>query len=455
MINEENKIPATEQATEDATQPEFKKKLSTPVLVGIIAGAVAIIALVVILCVVPSGGCKEHIDANDDFLCDNCGDDFNDGIEVVTADVTFSVKLDDGTSLAGVGFYLTREEKDPIRLETGADGKVTHTLEGGQYTIEYDYETISSFMSSDTYTVTVVENMAEVVITLSDNTPDGSAEKPFYISENETEISLEPGAELHFNYRGAATKYLTINNADLVVIYDGVEYTPVDGVIEVTITPKEIGVSTAFVIKNISDSAVNEVMSFIAPLGSMENPYNLNEEFECQTVPAEGTIYYKWTADKTGVIVLRVEDHTNNFVAITRILENDVPISASSAGDTHVYMPVSAGDVITITASTNSKEDVTVNFNGTVYSADESDPVDIFAGALDITFMAGQSLSFACQEGQTVEIENEEGITVTYNGNTYTPDENGKISFIAVSGCELFTVTNNNLTVNNMLIICD
>ncbi len=447
MTNEENKAPVEEQAAPAA--PESPKKLSTPVLVGIIAGAVVIIAVVVVLCVVLLGGCKEHIDANDDFLCDNCGADFNDGIEVIYENVSFSLQLGDKTPLANVGFSLTKgEDGEPIYLVTGTNGKVTHTLEAGRYTIEYDYETgISAYMSSDTYALTVTKGMGEVVITFNDNTPDGSAEKPFYISENETEITLEPGAELYFNYRGAATKYLTIESEELVVIYEDVEYTAVNGVIEVTVTPKEIGISTVFVIKNISDGAVNEIMTFLAPLGSIDNPYDLNENDECQTVPAEGTIYYKWTAYEDMMLVIFVPDHRYNSIGITKVLENDVPISSSSAGEQFVYMPVFKNEVITISVSTNKKEDTVVEFEGYFFTGDEADSVPVLMNDMDISFAPGAAYTFSAKAGNTITV-NDENASVTYNGTTYTPDANGKIEFTAEAGCDYFTVENTSDNIN-------
>lgn len=451
MINEENKAPAEEQAAEAA--PQAPKKLSTPVLVGIIAGAVAVVALAIVLCIVFLGGCKDHVDANDDFYCDKCGADFNDGIEKIYENVSFTLQNDNNSPLAGVKFSLTKgEDSDPITLTTDANGKVTHTLEAGKYTIEYDYTTgISDFMSSDTYALTVVKGMGEVLITFKDNTPDGSAEKPFYISENETEINLKPGAELHFNYRGAATKYLTISSESLVVIYEDVEYKAVNGVIEVAIAAKEIGAGVGFIVKNISDVAVSEVMSFLAPLGSMDNPYNLDENDECRVVPSEGTIYYKWTADKDAMLVIFLPDYKDNFVGITKILANDVPISSSTADEAFVYMPVSKDDAVTISVTTNKKQDTLVEFERYFFATDQSTPVPMLLNDLDISFAPGASYTFNAKAGNTITVT-DENVKVTYNGTTYTPDANGNIKFTAEAGCDFFTVENTYENINSIMI---
>ncbi len=465
MINEENKAPVEEQAAEAA--PEAKKKLSTPVLVGIIAGAVALVALIVVLCVVLFGGCKDHVDADDDFLCDKCGADYNDGIERIYENVSFTLQTDDNSALAGVKFYLTKgEDSAPITLTTDTNGKVIHTLEAGKYTIEYDYETgISDYMSSDTYALTVTKGMGEVVITFRDNTPDGSAEKPFYISENVTEITLEPGTELYFNYRGTVAKYLTINSDELMVVYDGKEYTAVNGVIEVTVTPEEIGVSTMFVVKNISDSAVTELMYLLAPLGSIDNPYTIDGDFEHQTVPAESTIYYQWTADRDALLVIFVPEHKVNFVGITRIILKEavdpvsgessyveIPISSSTTvEDSFAYMPIKEGEAITISVSTNKKEDTVVEFERYFFAGDESDPVPVLKNDLDISFAPGAAYTFSAKAGNTITV-NDENATVIYNGTTYTPDASGKIKFTAEADCDYFTVENTSDNINSIEI---
>lgn len=454
MENEKNIVAdgAEAQATEQAPRG---KKLSTGALIGIIAGGVALVVAIVVLLIIFAGGCKEHVDMDDDFLCDNCGKDYNDGLEIITETVRFTVMLE-GEALSGVKFTLVNADDDKrYDFTTDAQGKASSLLPVGEYTVEYDYTTIAESISSDTYLVVVEQGMDEIVITLADNTPDGSAEKPFYISENETEITIEPAGELHFNYRGAVTKYLTINSDKLVVIYEETEYTAVDGVIEVAITSKEIGTNASFVVKNISGETVNEIMTLLAPLGSMDNPYNLNEDYDCKIVPAEGTIYYKWTAVEDYVIVIYVPDNKVNSVGITKVLENDVPVSSFSSGDSYAYMPVSAGDTVTIAISTSNKEDTLVEFEGYSYYGNESEPVPAFVKDIDIPLTSGQSLSVSTKVGNTVTIADEENISVVYNGTTYTPDENGKISFTIESGCDFFTVTNTSEYVNSVLIKVD
>ena len=73
----------TEQIT--VTKDESKKQLPLGALIGIIAGAVAVIVAVILIIVFTGGnadegeGCIGHVDADDDYLCDKCGEHFDDG----------------------------------------------------------------------------------------------------------------------------------------------------------------------------------------------------------------------------------------------------------------------------------------------------------------------------------------------------------------------------------------
>ena len=98
MNNEEKNIVENSVESTDV-QPQVKK-LSKGALIGIIGGAVAAILVAVILIIALGGKkCKAHVDADDDYKCDICETDFDDGDEApefVSADVTFSVKYDNG-----------------------------------------------------------------------------------------------------------------------------------------------------------------------------------------------------------------------------------------------------------------------------------------------------------------------------------------------------------------------
>lgn len=314
---------------------------------------VLLLAFAMIFALASCKKCKDHVDKDDDYLCDNCGENFDDGDENVepektTIDVTFVLKLDNGEALEGVKITVSRGEKS-YELVSGADGKATVALDPAAYAIDYDYDTLPEFCTPETFGVKIEEGKTSVDLVIVNNLPDGSIEKPFFISENETEITLAPGQEFYFNYRGSSVKTVTVNNSGITVGYNGEIYSAVDGVVEAPLSP-EIGKMTVFSVKNVTDSEITTVMALVAKLGSYENPIEISGNGASATVNYETVVYFKWTADKTGTLTLTANSDRNN-ISITKVMENDVTVVSQTNGSLTETMEVTAGDVITIGVS--------------------------------------------------------------------------------------------------------
>lgn len=299
--------------------------------------------------------CKAHVDADDDHLCDNCGAEYDDGDEapdITTVSVTISVKLDNGDALADVKFTLTRGEKS-IELTSGQDGTVKIDLEGGIYQIDYDYESLPEYCSPDTFGFRVEEGTSAVDLTIVDNKPDGSAAKPFFISENETEITLAPDQELYFMLRVSTVRYINVYNAAAVIVFDGDSYAAKDGVASLVIEPDEnqMGVANSvFSVKNTSGTEFTALLEVTAPSGSMENPIELTENSATVTVNCDTVVYYTWVATADGMLTLTT-DNPRNSIYLRRVLENDVPVDQYTNGELSATIEVAEGDVITIGVS--------------------------------------------------------------------------------------------------------
>ena len=355
MNNEEKILPESEAPVQNT---EGEKKLSKGALIGIIGGAVALVALVVVLLVVLLGGSKApectHVDKDDDYLCDLCGEHFDDGDEapeqpaVTTNDVTFIVKLDDGTVVPGAKFAIVRGETR-IDLVSDANGKATATLEQLAYSIEYDTDTLPEYCIPDTFGFKVEEGTNEITLMVIDNKPNGTMAKPFPVLESEIAVTIGAGQELIYVYRGSSMKILSLNNADVIVAYGDEER---GATVEnpIYVVPTDIGKATYFTLKNPTDAEISCTLSFDAPLGSSENPIEVDESGATVTANSESIKYYSYTVAKDGVITLYCDNDRNN-ITITRILENDVPEVAQTNGLSSVSMEVVAGDVITIAVS--------------------------------------------------------------------------------------------------------
>ncbi len=449
MNNEENKRGEAAETVENApVKAEKAGKLPLGAIIGIVAGAVAIVVAVVLI-ILLGGKCDSHIDADDNFKCDNCGVDFEDGFEVVTHTVTFTVRVADGDVIPDVQFTLTKGEK-VYTVTAGADGRVTENIETGVYTVEYDYDTLPEGFFQSNFEVEIGAQTTEIELSFIDNNPDGSEGNPFYILEKETELVIEAGEVLYYNYRGAVAKHLVIKSDAVSVIYNGETYEPVDGVVTLFIVP-EIGASNIFSVKNNSSETVTNIIELIAPLGSMDNPITLEGTSASATVPAEDVVYYQWTVTKSGVLIVNLPDNVDKALGVTRILENDVPISSLSSEDNYVYITVEKDDVITISVSSDSKEETVVDFSLQIYAGTEAEPVPVLIDYIDLSYMQGQSITFTAEAGKVITVRDEDNITITYDGDTLTPNK-GKISITCAEGKTDFTVENTYEGINSILI---
>ena len=457
MNSEENKLPEGCEVEESLPVAD-KKKLPLGALIGIIAGA-ALLLVALILILTLSGGekCKGHLDKDDNLKCDLCGADFNDGMENQgetetddnLVDITLTVKDEKGNPLAAVEIHLVYDESKYTMI-TDENSVVTHSVKVGEYYLEYNYDTIPEGFFQKDFSVNVQPDSTTFELGFMDNNPDGTEGKPFYISESETELVIESGQEIYYNYRGAIEKNLVIRSNDLSVTYNGEIYQPVDGVISFYIVP-EIGVSTVFSVKNNSSVTVSEVLELISPLGSMDNPIALSGNAVSVNLPAEAILYYSWTVNKSGVLAVNLPDNSKKSVGISRILANDVPISSQTGEDNYAYMAVEKDDVITISVSNNAKKEVTVDFTLEIYAGTESEPVPVMTDYIDLSYVQGQRISFTAEAGKVITIRDEDSITVAYDGGTLAP-EKGKISFTLTEGKTVFTVENTYEGINSVLV---
>ena len=392
-----------------------------------------------------------HRDVDDNGKCDSCGVDFEDGSEFDTpasATITFTLQLDNGELLNGVSFVISADSKE-YAVTCDENGKATATIPTGSYSLSYDYDTLPSGCIPDKFSLTVTEDMTEVSLVIIDNNPNGTLAKPFFIAEDVTEISVAAGAELYFNYRGAATKHLTIANENIEVTYNGNTYTAVDGVVTVIIE-SSIGEMTIFCVKNTSSEAIETSMSLLSPLGSMDNPIVVEESSFTVAVSGGVAVNYLWTADKDGVLLVTSENELNN-IALTNTVTNAV--SSMTAGSKGEYIYVSAGDTVRITVSSlDENSEVEIDVAVSCYDASAENPIPVIKDSVDFSIMAGAALTFVAESGKTVVIE-DDGVTVTVGDTVYTPDANGAITVTLEGDGEVaFTITNTLESANGITV---
>ena len=397
-----------------------------------------------------TAGCTAHRDANDDGKCDSCEKAFDDGIEAKPEELvecTLTMISDKGETLASVAFAL-KNDKHEYALTSGADGSVQATVATGTYSVVIADDVLPEGFLLISNTVEVKADTTAIAISVMDNNPDGTQEKPFFVFEEEIALSIEAGAELYYIYRGAALRLLTIEHAGLAVVYQGNTVSAVDGVVSLTITP-EMGAMQSFVVKNTTNAKIEATMTLVAPLGSMENPIVPEENSVSASVPAGDAVYYSWTADKTGVLLVTSENPLNN-ISLTNTAT--YAVSEMTMGGKGVYIAVSEGDVVHISVgSTDEDNAVVIDFALRCYTGSANDSIPVVAEQMDLSMAKGSTLYFIVEDAKTVTVTDEDAaISVLVNGETCAL-EDGKATFApgAMGG---FAVTNTLDGVNVVVI---
>lgn len=427
--------------TESAESSATEKKSKLPLIIGgAIAGATVIVAIIVAV-VLMLGQCA-HVDADDDGKCDKCSATYEDGDEytVPVANVTFTVKVAEGNVAPGVVLTLTNVGGTEKVLTTAADGTVSATLELGRYSIEYD--SLPEICMPDVFFIDIEETTSAVTLTLKDNTPDGSAEKPFFLSELTTPLTLNAGEELYYSFMGAAKCDIKIAGNGITVKYNGQTYTAVAGVVTVPVVPSgdtAVGNSLKkFSVTNTSGSQLNTSISIVYPLGSRDNPISLVTSSTVVNVEGGASVYYKWVADKSGVLLVTSANNKNN-IGMTNVATNAV--SSQTSGSRGEYLAVTAGDEIIIAVSSiDVQNSYNIDLTLKVYAGTDQDPVPVIKEKFEIFISASSALTFRAEQGKTVSIVDTD-VFVKAGSINYTPGQLGFISAPLTSGSD-FTVTN-------------
>ncbi len=311
--------------------------------------------------------CTTHTDANTDMVCDVCGqamptDDTgaSDTAEVTETDteaavevsVTLTVKDQEGTAMAGAVLDLLREGESSAAATVTADenGTATVTLTEGTYTVRY--QSLPQYVLGYSATVVVESGMEAVLLEVTNNTPNGSTERPFVISDESITVNVPAGEAYCFTLFGGTGRTLIVENAHAEVTYNGTVYPPDEnGRIEVRMATASASEHIIFTLKNTADAAEDMTASLYSDPGTMENPFvaKAGEDIVCE-VPKDASVYYTFTATFTGTLQLHTEDVINN-ISMTNL--NTSKTTNFSNGSTEPQViGVNEGDVVSIIVST-------------------------------------------------------------------------------------------------------
>ena len=181
-------------------------------------------------------------------------------------------------------------------------------IEKGTITESGIFEAAFNFFTADDYTQTLVEDI-NTLVPEEDDTPDGSAEKPYVVGGVlEFDAEVEAGKSVFYNVFNVSGMIMTVNDANVSIKYDGKTYTPENGKIEIKVQAPDTYTPVALEIINTGSANKTFKVKFSFIKGTLGDPYAL-ELGDFITDLEEGNesgIYYTYTATKAGKLVLKL-----------------------------------------------------------------------------------------------------------------------------------------------------
>ncbi len=341
-----------------------------------------------LLAVSACGNICNHMDNNGDKLCDLCGASMvettaeTQGASDTTPAETLpeteptkhinseiTVKDQYGTPIAGAVLQINDDANQPVMtVTTNADGAVNETLLEGSYTVIF--MELPEYHLGGTAQFEIKEGDATIALEVVNNTPDGTAQHPFFLSSESNVVAFEAGATLHFTLFAGDRRSIVIENAaDITIILEGTTHTPDEnGLINVPVVAAN---QQNHLNLSVTSQVAGEVtIGIVSAVGSADNPIVLEAVNTSVTaeIPKDRIMYYTYTATRSCTLVISSEDPTNNISMTNRTTSQTTNFSNGSVGE--ISLEVIAGDKITIAVSVLGG-DANVDISSLVFNIEE------------------------------------------------------------------------------------
>ena len=266
-------------------------------------------------------------------------------------DVTIQIKDQDGNPMAEAVITIlpVNADGESATLTADNDGKLSVSLPAGEYTVRFDV--LPEYVLGVETTLTVAANMEPVILEVTDNTPNGSEDRPFVINEDTISVKIPADTTYHFTLFGANNRTLTYIHTDVILMYNEGVYQPDGaGLLEVRMSTASPRDPAFFALKNTGSAEAEITIRLLSDPGAMDNPIVIEKLGELLTanVPQDGMIYYRLVATASGTLRVTSSDTINN-ISLNNLTTSQV--SDFSAGGESVALNVTEGDVITIVVS--------------------------------------------------------------------------------------------------------
>lgn len=351
----------------------------------------------------------------------------------VLPDVTLSIALD------GVPVVTTR---------TDSEGKAKVELDPGTYSISY--MGLPAYHLAYTEVLEIVNPDCTIVLEVFDNAPNGTAERPYRLSQGVNNFTIPAGTTFHYAINAVAKIIITVKAEDVEVVY--ITKGDNNEEIEQVCTPNENGEATfalytgdpsnpgKFTVLNKADQALSVTITSALPMGAPDNPFVLTalNQTETATVEKNGTVCYVWTATMDGFLCVGSEFPFSN-ISMQNLSNSVVTSNTDGAGST--ILAVKAGQEIRIMVSTTNGEPAEVPFILSEYAGTEADPIVVANGPISFSCKSGETVYFQVAEANKTLTLMQYNVEITVNGETHAVTDSQSAT-LQLGDETVFAVTN-------------
>ena len=319
--------------------------------------------------------CTVHTDNDENGMCDVCNVSMINPNAPSAVSVTFTVKDQDGIAVPSITLtfsaYGALDNEEPVTVTSGTDGKCTVKLKPAKYHVsaDYDVETVG-YYTLQTPEVKIESSTSAVDILMENNTPNGTESRPYTLSVGNNALSVPAGKSVYYILYRAVALVADVTASGVKIEYNGAEYTPdANNKINFAFIGEDFNSVANVKITNTGSQDASISFGINSVEGTLGNPHvisALGEQITNNEVAKGDTVYYSYTATKSGTLVLTVASADTSAA----MQNNSYQVSTSSENSMTISLAVSAGDEVIINLTSSADENPELVFTVNLESAE-------------------------------------------------------------------------------------
>lgn len=311
-----------------------------------------------------------------------------------------TVKDQDGLFVGDAIVSIYDNLGDVIKtLTTNSEGKAVCSLKG-KYFVDID-----SLPNGYTDNLPYTELIENTVITVNNNNPNGTEKRPYSLSNGLTTVEINANEQIFYTVSFGDNRTFRIRNTTgIKVTYGNNSYTP-NGENEINFIMDK-NQQTSLIVENTSNDSLSVTVEVFYQRTEIEKAESIKLHTNVEAlVSTEETKYFKWVADRSGMVMVYSQTENNNIRLYNKTLNM---WSQETNGNMCEYMYANEDDEIYVEVSTVSYDETNVAFAIYIYNATiMDDPIPLMNNTT-VTLLENQRFYFIIDKQEcNIKIEGE------------------------------------------------